>query len=144
MAKLRSNDGLARIFTTENRMKLGSREADEAYDRWHDRMADEYFGANEDEACEICGGDQDAMNELTADAERFRALREHSAQYAKRYAEAKAAGVDCANVVITDLPSIPGLVAILGADDFTAAVDELMRANVEVSGRPHHETNKER
>ncbi len=130
MAKLRSNDGLARIFTTENEMKLGSREADEAYDRWHDRMADEHFGANDDDACEICGGDQDAMNELTADAERFRALREWSAQFAARYAEGKADGVALDDVVTTDLPSIAGIVMILGADDFTAAVDALMRANV--------------
>ena len=115
-------------------MKLGSREADEAYDRWHDRMADEYFGANEDEACEICGGDQDVMNELAADAERFRALRELSAQYAARYAEGKADGVALDDVATADLPSIPGIVMILGADDFTAAVDELMRANVEFSG----------
>jgi len=110
-------------------MKLGSREADEAYDRWHDLAAYEYFGANEDDACEICGGDQDAMNELTADAERFRALREWSAQFAKRYAEGKADGVALDDVVTDDLPSIAGIVMILGADDFTAAVDELMRAN---------------
>ena len=113
-------------------MKLGSREADEAYDRWHDRMADEYFGANEDDACEICGGDQDAMNELTADAERFRALRELSARYAARYAEGKTAGIEVEDVVTDDLPSVAGIVIVLGADDFTAAIDELMRANVEV------------
>ncbi len=110
-------------------MKLGSREADEAYDRWHDRMADEYFGANEDDACEICGGDQDAMNELTADAERFRALRELSARYAARYAEGKTAGIEVEDVVTDDLPSVAGIVIVLGADDFTAAIDELMRAN---------------
>ena len=110
-------------------MKLGSREADEAYDRWHDRQADEYFGANENDACEICGGDQDAMNELSADAERFRALRELSAQYAARFAEGKVDGVALDDVVTSDLPSIAGIVMILGADDFTAAVDELMRAN---------------
>jgi hypothetical protein len=127
---VRITSELARIFTTENEMKLGSREADEAYDRWHDRMADEYFGANEDEACEICGGDQDAMNELAADAERFRALRELSAQFAARYAKGKADGVDLDDVVITDLPSIAGIVMVLGAADFTAAVDELMRSNL--------------
>lgn len=123
-------------------MKLGSREADEAYDRWHDRMADEYFGANEDEACEICGGDQDVMNELAADAERFRALRELSAQYAARYAEGKADGVALDDVATADLPSIPGIVMILGADDFTAAVDELMRANVELTGVPPTDATK--
>lgn len=114
-------------------MKLGSREADEAYDRWHDRMADEHFGANEDDACEICGGDQDAMHELIADAERFRALREWSAQYAKRYDEAKSSGIALDDVTIEGLPMIPGVVAVLSAEDFTAAVDELMRSNVKVS-----------
>jgi hypothetical protein len=124
-------------------MKLGSREADEAYDRWHDRMADEYFGANDEDACEICGGDQDAMNELTADAERFRALRDMSANFAWRYAEAKRNGFDLADAITADLPSIPGVVAILNAEDFTAAVDELMRSNANVTGlAPAQENDK--
>jgi hypothetical protein len=38
-------------------MKIGSREADEAYDRWHDKMADEWFGAN-DKTCPICNSDE--------------------------------------------------------------------------------------
>jgi hypothetical protein len=124
-------------------MKLGSREADEAYDRWHDRLADGYFGANEDDACEICGGDQDAMNELTADAERFRALRDMSDNFAWRYAEAKRNGLDLEDAITADLPAIPGVVAILNAEDFTAAVDELMRSNANVTGlAPAQENDK--
>lgn len=56
-------------------MRLGSREADDAYDRWHDRLADAYF--HEEESCDICGSDRDAVNELQADAGRYRWLRDN-------------------------------------------------------------------
>ena len=116
-------------------MKLGSREADAAYDRWHDRMADAYFGADE-QTCPICDSDQSEMDELIADAERFRALREWSGRFAERYAEAKAEGIELADVVTADIPGMPGIVAILSEGDFTEAVDGMMRPNAELTARP--------